>query len=282
MKPVVAVIAPGNMGAPVGGRLVGHGLKVMTSLAGRSRQSDARAQVAGLVDAGDADIVSADFILSILPPGDAVALAEHLAPLIGAANHKPVYVDCNAISPETAEKIEGVITAAGSPFADCGIIGSPPRPDGYSPTFYTSGAAAPRFAELGAYGLKIRVIDGAAGAASSLKMCYGGITKGLTALGSAVFLAATRAGVDTALRAELAASQPAVFGWLCRQIPNMYSKAYRFLDEMDEVSQFTSEDDGAREIFHGFARLYERLAADETGDRREITMLEDFVRGMKP
>jgi 3-hydroxyisobutyrate dehydrogenase-like beta-hydroxyacid dehydrogenase len=219
-------------------------------------------------------------VLSILPPGDAAALAERLARLIGAGNHKPVYVDCNAVSPDTAKRIAGVITEAGCPFADCGIIGAPPRP-GYSPVFYASGAAAPRFAELAAFGLDIRVIGGAAGAASALKMCYGGITKGATALGSAVFLAATRAGVDDALHAELAASQPAVFGWLCRQIPRMYSKAYRFVDEMDEVSDFTAEDAGAREMFHGFARLYERIAEDEAGDRRETKMLEDFVRGQK-
>ena len=36
MNPVVAVIAPGMMGAAVGGRLVENGLKVLTSLTGRS------------------------------------------------------------------------------------------------------------------------------------------------------------------------------------------------------------------------------------------------------
>jgi len=281
MKPVVAVIAPGNMGAPVGGRLAENGLKVLTSLAGRSAASAARAQAAKLAAASDAEIVGADFILSIVPPGDAVALAERLAALIRVNNHKPVYVDCNAISPDTAVQIEGIITGAGSPFADCGIIGGPPAANGYGPVFYTAGAAAARFAELAAYGLDIRVIGGAAGAASSLKMCYGGITKGLTALGTAVFLAASRAGVAETLHDELASSQPAVFGWICRQIPRMYSKAYRFVDEMDEVSHFTAEDPGASEMFHGFARLYERLAEDEAGERREIQMLDDFLSGGK-
>ena len=36
MKPVVAVIAAGGMGAPVGRRLVENGVRVLTSLEGRS------------------------------------------------------------------------------------------------------------------------------------------------------------------------------------------------------------------------------------------------------
>jgi 3-hydroxyisobutyrate dehydrogenase-like beta-hydroxyacid dehydrogenase len=43
MNPVVAVIAPGAMGAPVGKRMVEHGLKVLTSLQGRSAETIARA-----------------------------------------------------------------------------------------------------------------------------------------------------------------------------------------------------------------------------------------------
>ena len=48
MNPTVALIAPGNMGAPVGGRMVENGLKVLTSLTGRSSDSVARAREAGL------------------------------------------------------------------------------------------------------------------------------------------------------------------------------------------------------------------------------------------
>jgi hypothetical protein len=51
MPPVVAVIAPGSMGAAVGGRLVEQGVKVLTSLTGRSPDTIERARVAGLVHA---------------------------------------------------------------------------------------------------------------------------------------------------------------------------------------------------------------------------------------
>ena len=45
MNPVVAVIAPGAMGAPVGKRLAEHGLKVLTSLHERSPHGDRKSVV---------------------------------------------------------------------------------------------------------------------------------------------------------------------------------------------------------------------------------------------
>ena len=59
MNPVVAVIAAGAMGAPVGGRLAGNGLKVLTPLEGRSAETVARARRAGLLQASDDEIAAA-------------------------------------------------------------------------------------------------------------------------------------------------------------------------------------------------------------------------------
>ena len=123
MNPTVAVVAQGAMGAGVGGRLVERGLRVVTSLAGRSEDSAKRAKAAGMVAVSDQELARADYFLSILPPSDALALAEKMAALIGPSNHKPIYVDCNAVSPPTKIEIGHVITKAGSPFVDAGIIG---------------------------------------------------------------------------------------------------------------------------------------------------------------
>ena len=79
MNPIVAIIAPGMMGAAVGKRLVDHGLKVLTSLQGRTEETRLRAQAAGMISGSDEEIAAADLILSILPPGDAVALAQRFA-----------------------------------------------------------------------------------------------------------------------------------------------------------------------------------------------------------
>jgi hypothetical protein len=82
MTPVVAVIAPGMMGAGVGRRLTDNGVKVLTSLTGRSPETLRRASAAGMMPASDEEIAASDFILSILPPGDAVALAQRLVPTL--------------------------------------------------------------------------------------------------------------------------------------------------------------------------------------------------------
>ena len=153
MNPTVAVVAQGAMGAGVGGRLVERGLRVVTSLEGRSAASAKRAKAAGMVGGvGPGDWRAADYFLSILPPSEALALAEKMAALIGPSNHKPVYVDCNAVSPPTKVEIGHVVTQAGSPFVDAGIIGGPPKAGYDGPSIYASGGDAERFAPLGDFG----------------------------------------------------------------------------------------------------------------------------------
>ena len=146
-RPVIAVIAAGDMGSGVGARLTEQGCRVLTSLQGRSAASRSRAETAGMAEASDAEIAAADMILSIVPPGDAVALAERLAFALKAAEAPALYVDCNAVSPETVRVIAGVIEAAGAPFVDAGIIGMAPKP-GYTPAIYAvrpgSGAVSRR------------------------------------------------------------------------------------------------------------------------------------------
>ena len=73
-------------------------------------------------------------------------------------------------------------------------------------------------------------------------MSYAGITKGFTALGAAMMLAATRGGSAEALQAELAESQPALLGYLTRQVPSMYPKAYRWVAELEEIAGFVGKD----------------------------------------
>src|SRR5262249_45757499 len=118
MTPVVAVIAPGMMGAAVGRRLTDHGVRVLTSLKGRSRDTEQRASAARMVAATDEEIAATDFILSIIPPGDAVTLAQRFVPALSASNAKPVYVDCNAIAPPTLERVAAAIAPTGAPFVD--------------------------------------------------------------------------------------------------------------------------------------------------------------------
>ncbi|GGD81521.1 NAD(P)-dependent oxidoreductase [Caballeronia grimmiae] len=255
----IALVGAGSMGSAVGKLLSASGTRVLTTLEGRSAASAARAREAGMEDATLDELAASDFILSIVPPAVALDTAERLAPALTRAANKAVYIDCNAISPQTVATIAQTVDATGAAFVDGGIIGMPS-----SPKFYFSGPHAPLASALGDAGLAVRLLDGPVGAASALKMSYAGITKGLTALGSAMSLAAMRNGAGQALLDELAESQPEISAWLASNVPRMPPKAYRWVAEMEEIAAFIGDGFAEHRIYEGAAGLYARLATDKT------------------
>jgi len=277
MTPTVAIIAPGNMGAGIGQRLTENKVTVLTSLAGRSEESAKRARQAGMQPVEERVLAEADFLMSIVPPGDALALAKRLAPLLTAANKKPIYVECNAVSPPTMLKIADEVSGTGCAFIGAGIIGPPPKPGSTNTRIYASGPHAGELAALNDYGLIVRVLSGPLTAAPALKMSYAGITKGFTALGAAMMLAATRGGSAEALKAELAESRPDLLRYLSNQVPAMYSKAYRWVAELDEIASFVGNEHAEHEMLTAAARLYERIAEDVDGEKKEVGTLDRFI-----
>jgi 3-hydroxyisobutyrate dehydrogenase-like beta-hydroxyacid dehydrogenase len=272
MNDVIAIIAPGEMGSAVGRRLREHGATVITTLAGRSAASAARAGL-GLRESEARLVEEATILLSIVPPGEALALAERLAPALRRAAQRPIFADCNAVSPQTAQRIGVVLAGASCPYVDAGIIGPPPAA-GARTVFYLSGERASELMRLNALGLTLRVLDGPVGAASALKMSYAGLTKGVTALAAAMALGAARGGTSAALLQELRESQPALLAYLAR-LPMMFPKAYRWVAEMEEIAAFLAGDPAAQHIYQGTARLYERLAQGAEG---ELGALADFAK----
>jgi L-threonate 2-dehydrogenase len=266
----VAIIGAGEMGAAVGRRMRETGARVITTLKGRGPESVDRATRAGLevIEDDDALVRAADFILSIVPPHAALDAAERFRAPLASAQRKPVFVECNAVSPATVRRIADALESTGCTFIDAGIIGGPP-PAGRldkGPRFYASGANAHLMTKLRDYGLDIAVIDAPVGAASALKMSYAGLTKGLIALGTAMISAATRNGLAAELRAELTRSQPEMLGWLGPRVPGMFPKAYRWVAEMEEIAQYLGDAGRGAEIYDGIARLYERIAADRESE----------------
>jgi 3-hydroxyisobutyrate dehydrogenase-like beta-hydroxyacid dehydrogenase len=271
------------MGSAVGGRLRQNGARVLTSLQGRSAASCRRAEQHGIVAVGsDDELAQADFFLSILPPGDAPALAERMRAPLMRAPRKPVYIDFNAIAPDTAMRIGVVLAATGCRYLDGGIIGGPPKGNAPGPKFYISGAGAEESKRLAALGLRVEVLDGPIGAASALKMSYAGFTKGITGLAAAMIRGAQRAGAGEALRRELQESQPDLVAWLERYLPGMPPKAYRWAPEMEEIAAFLRDDAPAQVIYSHMARLYDALAADAAAGKAggDVAQLTQFMNDL--
>jgi NAD binding domain of 6-phosphogluconate dehydrogenase len=110
-KQTIAIIGAGEMGAAVGRRLLLSGARVLTSLQGRSRDSADRVRRAGLevVDNDAALIDNANFVLSIVPPGAAVTVADRYRRFLTASEKNPIFADCNAVAPATARRIGALL-----------------------------------------------------------------------------------------------------------------------------------------------------------------------------
>jgi 3-hydroxyisobutyrate dehydrogenase-like beta-hydroxyacid dehydrogenase len=184
LLPTIGVVAAGAMGSAVSRKLTSAGCKVLTNLDGRSEATRRRAHDAGMQDVSLLDMARrADWVLSILPPSDAFTFAEtFLADANRACAHgcRPlVFVDCNAVNPQTVKRIAGLFGGSEVKFVDAGIIGGPPS-EGYDPTFYASAdvkdvGVLDEFTGLSKYGLKITPLKGegaGVGDASALKMSY--------------------------------------------------------------------------------------------------------------
>jgi 3-hydroxyisobutyrate dehydrogenase-like beta-hydroxyacid dehydrogenase len=268
------LLSPGDMGHSVGKVLVHGGMPVYTCLAGRSARSAALAANAGLILTKSLEelVQHVDLFISIVPPARAIEVAGKVADAVKSTGTSLSYLDCNAIAPETTREVGRIVEDAGAIFIDGGIIGQPPKIDGAGPRVYVSGPGAESLIQLRENGLNIQPIGDVIGHASGVKMCYAGLTKGLTALGTELMVAAEAMGLTEPLRAELEYSQKQFLDHFERQIPGMPPKAYRWVGEMEEIAK-TFEDTGMTpKILLGAADMYrlvgETELANETPEQR--------------
>jgi 3-hydroxyisobutyrate dehydrogenase-like beta-hydroxyacid dehydrogenase len=283
----IGVLSPGDMGQGVAGRLKATGREVYTALEGRSARTATLTKEAGLVDAGSVRSVveTCDAVFSVLNPGAALDKAREVAQAIRETKKKILYVDCNAIAPQTVKEIESLIAEAGGVFIDGGIIGPPPR--GKAKTkLYISGPQASLLTEIEDEQLRIRVVGERTGDASAVKMCYASMTKGAMALGMELLIAARKLGVEQALEAEMKESQGDMLEWVLSRSVSMPPKAHRWVPEMNEIAK-TFEGVGLTpRILLGAADMYEFIATTPLGrespeDARKAGRSgTDVVRGL--
>ncbi len=258
----VAILSPGEMGAAVGGVLRQSGLEVVTCLADRSEVTRARASRAGLLDVPNLEslVQSADLVLSILVPAEAGAIAGQVASALAAAGSSTAYADCNAIAPQSVRTMASRIESAGGTFIDAGIIGGPPRPT-QAPRFYASGPDVSALVELDGRGIEVVPVGTEIGRASAVKMCYAALTKGTTALQTALLTAAERLGVYSELQAELQRSQRSSYERAESATRRLPAVAHRWIGEMEEIAA-TFADVGVTPLFHrGAAEMFRMVAA---------------------
>jgi 3-hydroxyisobutyrate dehydrogenase-like beta-hydroxyacid dehydrogenase len=264
----VGILSPGDMGAAIGAVLGAHGVPVLTCLAGRSDLTHLRAREAGMRGLPDLDALvrEAGLILSVLVPAEAEGLALQLAEALRRTGARPVFADCNAISPGTMRHIAGAVAAAGATVIDAGIIGPPPGP-GRGTRIYCSGPDVAALMALNEYGLDVRVVGDAIGQASGLKMVYAASTKGTTALWTELLVAARALGLDQALAAEFAQSRGGIAAQVSGSIPSMPRRARRWVGEMEEIARTFAEVGLTPLMLEGAAAIYRLVSETPLADQ---------------
>ena len=246
----VGLLFPGEMGALVGSAIQGE---VLWASEGRSEATRRRAE--GFTDVGTVRelVAASEIVISLCPP----AIAEDVAGEVAAEGLDGIYVEANAISPARMERIAGLLRCVdGSVIGRTGI------------NLYLSGDAD-EVAEVAALfpGGDVCAIplEGGIGAASALKMAFGGWNKIGVALAAQAHAIARAYGVTEALEGEGVESDR-----ILRAAP----KAWRWAPEMEEVAATCAALGLPDGIPRGAADLYSRWDAHRD-QRAELDRLLD-------
>jgi len=251
---VIGLLHPGEMGAAIGEALRRRGETVLWASSGRSDATIERASQAGLEDVGEfAELCRrSEIVLSVCPPHGAVDIARNALEFDG------IYVDANAIAPQTARAIGELQNR----FVDGGIVGPPPHVPGTT-RLYLSGDDADSVATLFAgTNLDARVISVEPGAASALKAAYAGWTKGSAALLRTVHALAQAEEVEDFLLDEWRLSLPELEERSQSAARSARRKGWRWVGEMEEIAQSMNAR-GLPSGFHEAAAEVFRRAAEE-------------------
>jgi hypothetical protein len=179
-------------------------------------------------------------------------------------------------------------------FIDGGIIGGPPSQDAATqewkkPSVVISGSVEfpSTFASLSET-LNMKLVSPKIGAASTLKLTFASLTKGLTALSILSFSTAQAENVLPELLQHLDAYSPHTAALSKKGVTGMPPKAYRWVEEMRGIGEaFDTEghwDGVGGSVYDGIAEVY-RTVAEETvlgeekvGQRSRGKTVEDVAK----
>ena len=193
-------------------------------------------------------------LLSIVPPRDALATAQRVLNEIpsdtNVRERALYYLDLNAISPGLATQTQALFrNNPNIVLIDGGIIGGIPyqKADSLSgwncPSLIVSGPTKLPYADL-AKTLNIDHMSERLGAASGLKMCFGSTTKGFFALAIQSYVTAEALGILPQLRDYMKRYNPETLTIADKGVITMPHKAYRWVNEMQQIGVMMEEDGG--------------------------------------
>ena len=273
-KTKIGFLHPGAMGISLAVSAQKSGFEACWISDGRSPETRMRTKEHGLTDLDTLAHLTqtCSALVSICPPHAALDVAKSIA----ALSYTGLYIDANAIAPQTAQHIQFTVEQGGARFVDGGVIGGPAWESG-STWLHLSGKDAEEAASFFASGaLETNILSEEIGQASALKMAFAAYSKGTTALLAAILTTAEHFNVRTALEEQWEKHDPEFVEQAHNRTRRVTAKAWRFAGEMDEIAA-TFADTGLPNGFHEAAGdIYRRMA--DFKDAEEKPSLEEVLK----
>lgn len=237
----IGIMSTGEMGSSIARTVKANGLEPITTLEGRSDRTRENARAAGVEDVPIEELVArADVVFSVVVSAAVHDVAERVAEAARAADETVLLADMNPISPAKARALAAEFEPDLDLVDGC-IIG--PASDLSRAYFEFSGPRAADVAAVGEHGLNAEVLGEDVGQASGMKLCYAGMTKGLSALGMDLLLGAAALGIGEEVADLYADRMDGIMPFLDRRLPGNPKRAERRAQEMDELAVMF-EDEG--------------------------------------
>ncbi len=284
----VGIVSPGAMGSALGARLRAGGAVTVASVADRSARTQSLAAGAGFAQVAFLDelVDACDVVLSVVPPGEAEAVAEAIAAAARRTAARPLVADLNAISPGSVARVAGALFAAGLDLVDGAISGPPPLAPGLT-RLYLSGSRAAEIEALPLHGVERTVVGASVGLASAVKMCTASVYKGRVALLAQALRTARAHGVVDHVLDDLVVTGLADRERTGETLARASTKAWRYVAEMEEIAATQDAAGLDPALFSAFAQVYAELAAlsspsDAPEDVEPKTGLLEVLDGLAP
>ncbi|MGA5823541.1 DUF1932 domain-containing protein [Kitasatospora sp. NPDC094028] len=223
------------MGAAVAACAASAGARVLWCPAGRSAATVRRAEQAGLEPVAELSelLAQAEAVLSLCPPAAAEDVAHE------AAEHQfaGVYIEGNAISPERAERIAGLVGRSARAVVDGAVIGSPPVGSKTARLFLSGPANATSLVArlFTNSSVSTPVLGEEIGKASALKVAYTTYQKASRVVAALSYGLAHHHGVDQALL-DVASARPGSYLLETDYIAKTATRAWRWAPELEEAA----------------------------------------------
>jgi len=262
----IGILYPGEMGAVLASVLRASGVRVATTLGGRSGQTVRRGRHSNIeaLPSFRELVRQSNVVLSVVSPAAAQDVSDLYREVADLAPQGALYVDLNSVRPELAVSLSEEFAETNVGFVDGSINGLAKNLTSGG-TLFLSGSRASEVEELFKSHLRVKLLGDDIGRASGMKMLLAGVSKGMCGLFAELALQARRQGMLDELLSETSQIYPGIAALTNRMLPTYAQHAARRATEMQELEQ-TARSAGLEPCVIAGVREFHELVAAATAE----------------